>query len=82
MTPQLELASQAAFCGSVPQTCMHAQRPVIGLVEGVWWGRCHWIVVIPIRDLVVSDILYFEFDHAPQWEVATGASRCSAMVGA
>lgn len=46
-----------------------------------------WIVVIPIRRLIVSDASYIEFDHAPQWEVATvrrvaALSWCKSGCGA
>lgn len=29
---------QPRHFGSHLQTCMHILRPVIGLVEGMWWG--------------------------------------------
>jgi len=67
-------ASDAAFCGSVPPTCMRILRPVIGLVDCAWWGACHSEGVIPVRGLHVSVASKTEFDSARPWEKATGAS--------
>lgn len=43
-------------------------RPVIGWVEGEWWGGCHREVVDPVSSLVVSDTVKTELDQAPLWE--------------
>jgi len=31
----------AAFCCSLPPSCMRILRPRIGRVDGAWWGGCH-----------------------------------------
>lgn len=35
------VSCQHSHFGSMPPSCMHILRPVIGLVEGVWWGGDH-----------------------------------------
>jgi len=51
VTPSGDLPPRPHFADSVPPSCMHILRPVIGLVEGVWWGGCLSEGVGPRRKL-------------------------------
>lgn len=68
---------QPRHFGSHPPSCMRILRPVIGLVEGAWWGDRLLLGGLEVCGcaLVTSQVCFSD----PVGK-ATGAQRCSAVI--